>query len=135
MKCCYIYTSRINNAAMECKFLWGLELFTEWVIELIPYIDFQFTIIMRLIIMVIWDHEEFTNRALWKWNKCEGWHNTARKGLWSNKSWIKYLLIDGKRFALSPTLGLYGRRQSNGKQNREDINYFLYALEFLLKAI
>lgn len=55
---------------MECKFLWGLELFTKWVIELIPYIDFQFTIIMCLIVMVIWDHEEFINRALWKSSKC-----------------------------------------------------------------
>lgn len=43
-------------------------------------------------------------------------------------------MIDDKRFALSPTLGLYGRKQSNERQNREDINYFLHALEFLLKT-
>lgn len=37
---------------MEVLFLGGLELFTKQVIELIWYVDFQFTIFMCLIIMV-----------------------------------------------------------------------------------
>ena len=118
---------------MECKFLWGLELFTKWVIELIPYVDFQFTIIMCLIVMLL----GITKNLLIGLYENEA--NVEDDIIWLEKGcgpvnpdWNNCWLMVKILYSLSHLVS-HGRKQSNGSQNRETINYFFVCTIFFVK--